>query len=263
MIRLENVTKSYRSRGRRTLVLDRVNAVFPTGAAVGLLGRNGSGKSTLLRIIAGTMQPTSGRVVSDGSISWPVGFAGSFHGDMTGAQNVRFIARIYGIDTDELVAFVRDFANIGHHFDRPVYTYSSGMRSRLAFGSSMGIAFDTYLVDEVTSVGDGDFRVRSEQVFHQRMRNAGAIVVSHSMQMMRNLCTIGAVLHDSQLTFYDDIDEAIARHEDILGVPRSRRIVPAAPAARRPAGGPAQPRPKQVAPGNAPAQAALRPPTPG
>lgn len=253
MIRLDNVTKLYRAGGRKTLVLDRVNAVFPGGVAVGLLGRNGSGKSSLLRMIAGTMRPTSGRIWSDGSISWPVGFAGSFHGDMTGAQNVRFIARIYGVDTDELVDYVRTFANIGHHFDQPVYTYSAGMRSRLAFGSSMGIAFDTYLVDEVTSVGDGDFRLRSEQVFHERMRGAGAIVVSHSMAMIRNLCTLGVVLHDATLTFYDDIEEAIARHEDILGVPRSRRVV--APGASIPAFPPAIAQPA--------APPALKAPAPG
>jgi len=228
MIRLDNVTKIYRSRGRRTLVADGISAVFPSRTAIALLGRNGAGKSTLLQMIAGTILPTSGRITSDGTISWPVGHAGSFHGELTGAQNVRFIARIYGIDTDELVAYVRDFAKIGHHFDRPVYTYSSGMRSRVAFGASMGIAFDTYLVDEVTSVGDGDFRVRSQQVFKERMEGAGAIFVSHSIAMVRELCTLGAVLHEGRLTFYDDIDEAIARHEDILGIPRSKRPVPAA-----------------------------------
>lgn len=260
MIGLDNVTKLYRSRGRTTLVADRMNAVFPTGVSVGLLGRNGAGKSTLLKMIAGTMQPTSGRIWSDGSISWPVGFAGSFHGDMTGAQNVRFIARIYGVDTDELVGFVRDFANIGHHFDRPVNTYSSGMRSRLAFGSSMGIAFDTYLVDEVTSVGDGDFRMRSQEVFHERLRSAGAIVVSHSMGLIRSLCTLGAVLHEAQLTFYDDIEEAIARHEDILGVPRSRRVVAGPPGRPKPPPG----RPAgQKLPGAGPAQPALASPTAG
>lgn len=101
MIWLDNLNKIYRLKGRRTVVADNINAVFPTGASVGLLGRNGAGKSTLLRMIAGTISPSSGRVVSDGSISWPVGFAGSFHGELTGAQNVRFVARIYGVDSDE------------------------------------------------------------------------------------------------------------------------------------------------------------------
>ena len=110
MILLENLTKTYRLKGRRTVVADRLNAVFPTGAAVGLLGRNGAGKTTLLKMIAGTIRPTSGRILSDGTISWPVGFAGSFHPELTGAQNVRFVARIYGVDSDKLVEYVEDFA---------------------------------------------------------------------------------------------------------------------------------------------------------
>lgn len=240
MIRLDNVSKRYRARGVTTIVADRIDATFPTRVSVGLLGRNGAGKSSMLRMIAGTMLPTSGRIWSDGTISWPVGFAGSFHSELTGAQNVRFVARIYGVDTDELVAFVRDFANLGHHFDRPFYTYSSGMRSRLAFGASMGIDFDTYLVDEVTSVGDGDFRRGSERVFLDRMNNSGAIVVSHSMDLMRKLCTHGAVLHQARLTFYDDIEEAVAVHEDILGIPRSRKVTPAAAVPQAPAAKPPQ-----------------------
>lgn len=220
MIRLENLTKAYRLKGRRTLVADNVNAVFPTGASVALLGRNGAGKSTLLRMIAGTVSPTAGRVLSNGTISWPVGFMGSFHGELTGAQNVRFVARIYGVDTDELVDYVADFAELGQHYHQPFSSYSSGMRSRLAMGTSMGIHFDTYLVDEVTSVGDANFRVKSQRVFSDRMGNSGAIVVSHSMPMIRSMCTMGAVLERGQLTVFDDLEEAIAHHEAILRVPK-------------------------------------------
>ncbi|MDQ7776731.1 ABC transporter ATP-binding protein [Paracoccus aminovorans] len=219
MIRLENLTKAYRLKGRRTVVADNISAVFPTGASVGLLGRNGAGKSTLLRMIAGTVSPTSGRVLSDGTISWPVGFMGSFHGELSGAQNVRFVARIYGVDSDELVDYVADFAELGQHYHQPFASYSSGMRSRLAMGTSMGIHFDTYLVDEVTSVGDADFRVKSQRVFNDRMANSGAIVVSHSMPMIRNMCTMGAVLERGTLEVYEDLEEAIARHEAILRVP--------------------------------------------
>ena len=219
MIRLENLTKIYRLKGRRTVVADNLNAVFPTGASVALLGRNGAGKSTLLRMIAGTVSPTSGRILSDGTISWPVGFAGSFHGELTGAQNVRFVARIYGVDTDELVDYVADFAELGHHYHQPFISYSSGMRSRLAMGCSMGIHFDTYLVDEVTSVGDAEFREKSQRVFADRMQRSSAIVVSHSMPMIRRLCNMGAVLDRARLTVFDDIDEAITYHEYVMGVP--------------------------------------------
>lgn len=212
MIRLENLTKIFKLGGERKVVLQNVNLEFPTGASVGLLGRNGAGKSTLLQMIAGTTEPTSGRIISTGSISYPVGFAGSFHAELSGVQNTRFVARIYGVDSDELVAFVEDFADLGPHFHLPFRTYSSGMRSRLAFGVSMGIPFDTYLVDEVTSVGDAAFKAKSSQVFTARMQTSGAVVVSHGMGLIRQLCTIGVVLEAGELFYYDDIEAAIAHH---------------------------------------------------
>jgi capsular polysaccharide transport system ATP-binding protein len=210
MIVLEKLTKTYYRKGIKTVIADNIDAVFPTGQSVALLGPNGAGKSSLLRMIAGTMLPTSGAVLTDGSISWPVGFAGSFHKELTGAQNVRFVARIYGVDTNALVDFVEDFADLGLNFHKPFGTYSSGMRSRLAMGTSMGIEFDTYLVDEVTSVGDAAFKAKSQAVFADRMRNASAIVVSHSMSFIRRTCTMGAVLHQGKLTFFDDLTSAIS-----------------------------------------------------
>ncbi len=219
MIVLENVNKIYNTGGHRKVVAHNMNAVFPTGAAVALIGRNGAGKSSLLRMIAGNMDPTSGRIYSDGTISWPVGFAGSFHPDLTGLQNTRFVARVYGVDTDALVDFVADFAELGGHFNLPCRTYSSGMKSRLAFGLSMGIRFDTYLVDEVTSVGDAGFRRKSEAVFQRRLAQSGAILVSHSMPMLLRNCQSGAVIEDGQLHFFADIRDAVSFHEDLMGGP--------------------------------------------
>ncbi|WP_299031804.1 ABC transporter ATP-binding protein [uncultured Sulfitobacter sp.] len=214
MIRFEHLTKIFTLEGQHKTVADDINLTFPTGRAVGLLGRNGAGKSTLLQMIAGTLTPTSGRIVSTGTISWPVGFAGSFHPDLSGAENTRFVGRIYGVDTDELIAFVEDFAGLETHFRLPFRSYSSGMKSRLAFGVSMGIGFDTYLVDEVTAVGDAAFRERSAQVFMERMKTSGAVVVSHGMSQVRQLCDATAVLHEGKLTYYDDVDEGIERHEE-------------------------------------------------
>lgn len=214
MIRFENVSKTFVMEGKRKTIMENVSMTFPTGRSVGLLGRNGAGKSTLLKMIAGTEPPSSGKISSSGSISWPVGFAGSFHGELSGAQNCRFIGRIYGVDTDELIAFVEDFAGLGVHFHLPIKTYSSGMKSRLAFGTSMGIAFDTYLVDEITAVGDASFRARSDALFKERMRNAGSVVVSHSMGQIRQLCDAVVILEDGHLTFHDDVDRGIREHEE-------------------------------------------------
>lgn len=218
MVRFENLTKTFSLRGRKKTVADNINITFPTGVSVGLLGRNGAGKSTLLEMISGTISPTRGRIISSGSISWPVGFAGSFHGELTGAQNVRFVARIYGVDTEALVEYVKDFADLEQHYNLPFRTYSAGMRSRLAFGTSMGIHFDTYLVDEVSAVGDAAFKKKSNDVFTHRLKNSGAIVVSHSMGMIRDQCQAGAVLEDGNLTYYEDLNEAIAQHEKNMGV---------------------------------------------
>ncbi|WP_212525619.1 ABC transporter ATP-binding protein [Actibacterium sp. MT2.3-13A] len=216
MIRFENLSKGFWVRGSRKVVIDDLNATLPTGKSLALLGRNGAGKSTLLQMIAGTMRPDSGRIVSDGTISWPVGFSGSFHADLTGAQNVRFIARIYGVDTDSLLAFVEDFAELGKHFHMPVRHYSSGMRSRLTFGASMGIHFDTYLVDEVTAVGDALFKRKSEAVFRERMKSSSAILVSHSMPQIRQFCDAGVVLENGHLQYFDDLEEAIELHLELM-----------------------------------------------
>lgn len=216
MIRFENLSKTYWVKGEPKTVIDNLNLTLPTGKSLALLGRNGAGKSTLLSMIAGNLSPTSGRIVSDGSISWPVGFGGSFHPDLTGAQNVRFIARIYGVDTDSLIVFVRHFAELGPHFYMPVRSYSSGMRSRLVFGASMGIRFDTYLVDEVTAVGDASFKRKSRAVFIDRMKESSAILVSHDMGQVRKFCDAGLVLENGRIQYFDDLEEAIEVHEELM-----------------------------------------------
>lgn len=218
MILLQNVRKSFVTGGSQKVVARNINAIFPTGVAVALLGRNGAGKSTLLSMIAGTMEPSSGTITSTGTISWPVGFAGSFHRDLTGAQNTRFVARVYGVDTDALSDFVEDFAELGGHFHMPLRTYSSGMKSRLSFGVSMGIRFDTYLIDEVTAVGDAAFKQKSGEVFLERIRQSGAILVSHGLSKVRRLCTAGAVLENGTLSYFDDVEEAIWQHRQNMGI---------------------------------------------
>lgn len=212
MIALEHITKAYYYRGQPKFIARDISIVFPTDTRIGLMGRNGAGKSTLLSIIAGSLNPDAGRVRVTGTISWPIGLQGCIHPELTGAQNVKFIARVYGVDTGELLDFVADFAELGMNFNEPVRNYSSGMRARLNFGMSMGIKFDTYLLDEVSAVGDAGFKKKSKMVFDDRMSKAGVIVVTHSERTMRSLCTAGAVLEDGRITFYEDVEQAIEVH---------------------------------------------------
>ncbi|GAA6194536.1 ABC transporter ATP-binding protein [Phaeobacter gallaeciensis] len=212
-VHLENVCKTFRLQGASKTIAHNITLDIPQGRSIALLGRNGTGKSSLLQMIAGAIQPDSGEIVSQGSVSWPVGFQGSFHRDLTGAQNAKFLARVYGVETRELLDFVADFAELGAHFHQPVRTYSSGMRSRLGFACSMGIHFDVYLVDEVTAVGDAAFKRKSEALFMNRLQSSGALFVSHSMPSIRRVCDAGAVLENGRLQFFDDVEEAINRHE--------------------------------------------------
>lgn len=209
MIRLENVSKSYQ-RGKRTVVVARnISIVFPQGARVGLLGHNGAGKSTLLQMIGGGLRPDTGVIRRSGAVSWPVGFSGGLHGDMSGAQNARFVARIYGRDPEATVSYCRAVSGLGSDIFHPVRTYSAGMRARLAFAVSMAIPFDFYLFDEITAVGDAAFRQQCLDMLNTRLCSAGAIIASHSMEQIRALCTSAVVLENGRLTHFGDVAQAI------------------------------------------------------
>lgn len=216
IIELRGISKTFVLNGRRKVVAEDLWAQFPRRGAVAILGRNGAGKSTLLKIVSGAMEPDSGEVIRHGSVSWPVGFAGSFHPELTGLQNTRFIARVYGVDSDELADFVADFAELGAHFELPVRSYSSGMKSRLAFGVSMGIGFDCYLVDEITAVGDASFRKKSEALFQDRLTTSAAVMVTHTMGQVRRLCDQVVVLENGQVRVFDDVEAGIAWHQAIM-----------------------------------------------
>ena len=215
MIRFENVSKIYQGYGLRKVVHNNLNFQIDRGVSIGICGANGAGKSTLLRMIAGVEYPSSGRITKRMSTSWPIGYASCFQHKMTGADNVRFIARIYGRDTAEMLAYVEDFARLGSYLDQPVSTYSAGMVARLAFGTSLAIKFDCYLVDEVTGAGDARFRRRSEEELIERRNNASLIMTSHDPAMLQRYCTRGAVLFGGMLTLYDTVAEACDIHQSL------------------------------------------------
>lgn len=212
MIRLDHVTKRFKLKGETRYIVKDVSFTIPRGNSIGLIGRNGAGKSTLLKMIAGTIKPTSGKIIRLANISFPLGFSGSFNGSLTGEQNVRFVARIYGHDTDQLVDYVQDFAELDRSYYMPVKTYSSGMKARLAFGVSMGIDFDYYLVDEITAVGDTNFKKKCKKVFQEKLHKSDIIMVSHAVPTLREYCSAGIVLEDGVLTYFPDISDAVKMH---------------------------------------------------
>lgn len=215
MIEFRDVSKAFRNGRTRKVVLHNASGVFPRGRNIGLLGPNGAGKSTLLRLIAGTEFPDKGTIKRTARISFPLGFGGSFKGVLTGRENCRFVARIYGLQTRSVERFVEDFTELGAYFDLPLATYSSGMRARYSFGVSMAVDFECYLVDELLSVGDAVFRARCDAVFSAKRKTASMILVSHSIKMLQKYCEMGAVLAGGQLRLYDKLGDAIIDYRRI------------------------------------------------
>lgn len=212
MIELRNVCKTYETRGLTRRVFHDLNFRIDAGDSLAVCGANGAGKSTLLRLLAGVEYPTSGQIVREMSTSWPIGFANCFQPGMTGADNARFIARIYRQDEKQVLAFVEDFAQLGIYMNQTINTYSSGMTQRLAFGISLAIDFDCYLVDEVTAAGDIRFRRRCEEALMARRDSGTLIMTSHDPYTLEQYCTRGAVLYGGVLVFFDSVAEACEVH---------------------------------------------------
>lgn len=213
MIVCNNVRKTYPFGHRRKVVLDGIDLVIEPGQRVGFLGRNGAGKTTLIKLIGAVEYPTSGKIDRTMSVSWPLGFGGGFQGSLTGYDNARFIARIYGRRYNEIRDFVEDFTELGNQLRMPVKTYSSGMRARLAFALSIAIEFDCYLIDEVIMVGDQNFQRKCQVELFEKRRDRAMILASHSEEIIRNYCDRALVLHQGKGRIFDDIDVALGIYE--------------------------------------------------
>jgi capsular polysaccharide transport system ATP-binding protein len=205
VIDLIGLSKSYKTNGVRKVIFDELHFSFPKDRNVAILGPNGAGKSTLIRLIAGTELPDRGRILRHGRVSWPLGFSSGFNGGMTGLENIRFVARIYGQDTEEMIDYVGDFSELGIALQLPVRTYSSGMKARLAFGMSLAIDFDCYLIDEIIAVGDERFKAKSKAALDAKISHARVIMVSHSLSQIMQYCDCGIIIRDGHIEYHDDI----------------------------------------------------------
>ena len=217
MIRLTNVCKDYPTKAGPRRVLNNISLTIQPGERIGILGRNGAGKSTLVRLISGAEPPTLGKIERNMSVSWPLAFTGGFHGTLTGADNLRFVCRIYGVDFEPRLEFVKDFSELGIYLYEPVATYSSGMRARLAFAVSMTIDFDCYLIDEVMAVGDQRFRERCKAELFEKRADKSMIIVSHSHRYLKDTCHRFLLFKDGAVEEHEDFEEVYFQYKALLG----------------------------------------------
>jgi len=192
-------------------VLDGISFSVGMGERIALLGRNGAGKSTLIRLLSGLQRPTSGRIHRGLRMSWPLAFGGGFEGELTGSDNIRFIARLYNAPIRETYDYVEDFTELGRdRLDLQMKYYSSGMRMRLAFALSLAIQFECLLIDEVILVGDQRFQQKCHDEIFQNRKNCAMIVAIHGVDFVKEYCAKALVLRNGRGRVFEDLELACA-----------------------------------------------------
>lgn len=218
MIKACGISKVYRVQGLKKTVFENLNLTLTKGERLALIGPNGTGKSTLLRVLSGIEKPNKGKIIRTSTISWPVGLNAGFIPTFSGRENVLFVSKLMGDKASERqsrVHFIKQFADIGDYFDMPVQIYSSGMKSRLAFGLSLAFDFDYYVIDEAMSTGDINFRKKFEKIFSEKIKGKGLLLVSHNMNTIKQYCTKGIFLNNGKVYYDANLDNVISMYQGL------------------------------------------------
>lgn len=224
VMRLDGITleypvpRQYRKENIQPSGVRNISLKIKQGEVLGIIGRNGSGKSTLLKMMAGVFPPDAGTIATRGSVSLLAGVGVGFHKELTGRENAYLYGALMGRTTeqiDQLIEEIQSFAELDHHFDRPIRTYSSGMKSRLGISVATAFKPDLLLIDEVLGVGDASFRKKSERRVKEMISESGTVViVSHSLGMLKTICDRIVVLDCGSILYEGDVDQGLNLYAD-------------------------------------------------
>jgi capsular polysaccharide transport system ATP-binding protein len=209
MLSVRGLTQQFYLHGRPRTLFSDLSFDLERGERLAVLGRNGQGKSTLIKILGGVLEPTAGQVTWGMTASWPMAFTGAFQGSLTGMDNILFVSRIYRRPSAEVIRRTEDFAQLGRALTQPIKYYSTGMRARLAFGLSLAIDFDCYLIDEVLAVGDVSFQDKCRDELFNKRSNKAFVIASHDLHTIQSICERAIIIDGGQATLFDNIDAAI------------------------------------------------------
>mgnify|MGYP001178440158 FL=1 len=216
------VPRQYRKENIQPSGIRNISLEVKQGEVLGIIGRNGSGKSTLLKVMAGVFPPDTGTIATRGSVSLLAGVGVGFHKELTGRENAYLYGALMGRTTsqiDALIDEIQEFAELKHHFDRPIRTYSSGMKSRLGISVATAFKPDLLLIDEVLGVGDASFRKKSEERVKEMINQSGSvIIVSHSMGLLKSICNKIIIIEDGMIVDEGNPDLIIQNYSNLLGI---------------------------------------------
>ncbi|UTW48558.1 ABC transporter ATP-binding protein [Bacterioplanoides sp. SCSIO 12839] len=204
----QNVGVSYKQRvgtfkSRKDWVLRDFNLEIRKGESLAIIGRNGAGKSTLMRLIAGIIDSCEGRITNHARSASLLSLQAGFIPDLSGRENILLSAVLLGLSRTEVAAKeqdIIDYADLENHIDKPVSTYSSGMKARLGFSVAKYANSDMLLIDEVLGVGDDEFKAKSSAAIREMVKSDRTIVfVSHSAIAVKSLCNRAAWLEHGRI----------------------------------------------------------------
>lgn len=172
--------------------LKDININVNKGESVGIYGPNGSGKTTLIKLISNVTIPTEGEIIVNGSIAPLVSVGAGFHPELTGRENIYTNGTILGMSIKYLKSVEEDIINFSgldkEFINMPVKKYSSGMNARLGFSVAVHCNADIYLLDEVISVGDEEFKKKcSEKVMSLIESNKTILIVTHNLELLKSI----------------------------------------------------------------------------
>lgn len=209
-----------RSLHRSFVAVEGVSFELPRGEGLGVIGENGAGKSTLLKILAGIVEPTSGRLDVRGKVASILELGSGFHPEFTGRQNIVLNAAMLGLSEDEVEAKtpeIVDFSELGHFIDQPVKTYSTGMGMRLGFSIATQVEPDVLIVDEALSVGDGYFQKKCMERLQRFVAEGGTLLFcSHAMYYVSAFCQRAVWLREGRVAAQGRTDEVVREYEGFL-----------------------------------------------
>lgn len=199
MIYLHEVGYKVSSFRKEHLILSGLNGQFNRNEKIGIFAAPGSGKTTLAKLISGIEQPSEGVIFRNGKVSWPIGFSGFFHPELSGYDNISLIAQMAGEDPFRMISICIQFGCLREEMNKPLKKFSPASRAILGYCCSISVYADIYVADEVISVGDHTMRKKCDLYMEHLLKNSGLIFISKNINQLKKYCTRFYVLLNSTL----------------------------------------------------------------